>query len=311
MKNEDVLQRFLDYILRLRHLSPSTVRLYEGACRNWVTFAKRHNLDDLLTADAALFLDWIDQRRFNDHLNERTVERQLSALRAFYDYVRNFHGIVSPLLQLPAFATEAAAEKDFLSVNEVMAMLRTCRGKDPAARRNYLVIALLWCTGLRSRELCGINWGDIDLLNGILLVRKGKGNKQRQLFLCERLLHHLRRYRRCVLGGELSPLICSLYHRDTTTRSSDGRLSQRGLIGIVRDAANAANIPRKVNPLTLRHTFATHMFHAGVPVRDIKEMMGHDNKSETGTYIHVTLDTMRDLLNRHAGTRFLKQEGAL
>lgn len=306
MNNEDAVKRFLEYIRTIRHLSAATVKLYGYACRHWIDFARQHDENDVFSINAAVFLDWIDHRRFVDKLNERTVERQFSALQAFYDYVRIFHGIVSPILQLPAFSTEPAKEKGFLSAPEVRAMLRTCRGRDTVVRRNHLIIAMLWCTGLRSRELCGLNWGDFDLSNGIMLVRKGKGNKERQLFLCGRLHHELNRFRRTVLGGERSPLFCSMC-RNGKRGSPDGRLSQSALIEVVRDAARAAGINRKVNPLALRHTFATHMYQAGVPVRDIKEMMGHDNKSETGIYIHITLDAMRVLLNKHAATRWLKQ----
>ena len=306
MNNENAIQRFLDYIGGIRHLSPATVKLYGYACRLWAGFARGRGVTDLFIVDAGVFLDWIDQRRFVDKLNERTVERQFFALQAFYDYVRIFHGIVSPILQLPAFSTEPAKEKTFLTAREVRAMLRTYRGRDTVLRRNHLIIAMLWCTGLRSRELCGLNWGDLDLSNGIMLVRKGKGNKERQLFLCDRLHQELNRFRRTVLGGERTPLFCSMC-RNGKRGASDGRLSQSALIEVVRDAARAAGIKRKVNPLTLRHTFATHMYLAGVPVRDIKEMMGHDNKSETGVYIHITLDSMRVLLNKHAATRWLKQ----
>jgi len=310
MKNEEAVQRFLDYEAQIRHLSPQTVVLYRYACRHWVEFAREHGITDLFWAHANVFIDWIDRRRFVDQLNDRTVERQFSAIRAFYDYVRIFHGMTSPILQLPALATQPAAEKDFLSVKEVRAMLRTCNGRDPANRRNHLIIALLWCTGLRSRELHSLNWADIDLPNGMLLVRKGKGNKERQLFLCDRLLTELSRFRRSVLGSERTPLICGLY-RSGARSPVDGRLSQNVLVSVVRDAAKAAGITRKVSPMTLRHTFATHMYEVGVPIRDIKEMMGHDNKSETGIYIHITLDSMRDLLNRHAATRWLKEGSSL
>ena len=309
MKNEQVVQQFLDYETQIRHLSEQTVKLYQYSCRHWVEFARQHGVTDLFWADANVFIDWIDQRRLVDKLNERTVVRQFSAIRAFYDYVRAFHNLISPILQLPSLAAEPAAEKDFLSVKEVRGMLRTCRGRDATSRRNHLIIALLWCTGLRSRELHSLNWADIDLSNGMLLVRKGKGNKERQLFLCARLLTELSRFRRSVLGSERTPLICGL-HRSGSRSPADGRLSQNALVGVVRDAAKAAGITRKVSPMTLRHTFATHMYEAGVPIRDIKEMMGHDNRSETGIYIHVTIDSMRDLLNRHAATRWLK-EGSL
>lgn len=303
MNNENVVQRFLGYIERIRHLSIATVNLYRYSCRHWVSFARQRNMSDLLHADAEVFLDWIDHCRFVKKLNERTIERNFSALRAFYDYVRIFHGFVSPILQLPPLSVAPPAEKDFLGAKEVRNMLRSCRGADFLSRRNHLIIALLWCTGLRSRELCNLNWVDIDLSNGIMLVRKGKGNKERQLFLCDRLHAELKRFRAGVLGGDHSPLICGLY-RSGNRSPADGRLSQRALIGVVRDAAKAAGITRKVSPMTLRHTFATHMYQAGIPVRDIKEMMGHDNNSETGIYIHITLDSMRDLLNKHAGSRW-------
>jgi site-specific recombinase XerD len=142
------------------------------------------------------------------------------------------------------------------------------------------------------------------------MVRKGKGNKERQLFLCDRLHFELRRFRRSVLGGERSPLFCALT-RNGNGKARDGRISQCALVDVVHHAARGAGITRKVNPMTLRHTFATHMYQAGVHVRDIKEMMGHDNKSETGIYIHITLDSMRVLLNKHAATRWLKEGTAL
>ena len=74
-------------------------------------------------------------------------------------------------------------------------MLDTQEGKDPVSRRNRLIIAVLWCMGLRSMELLELRWGDIDLEEGTLLVRVGKGNKQRQLYFNDHLLQDMREYR--------------------------------------------------------------------------------------------------------------------
>ena len=60
--------------------------------------------------------------------------------------------------------------------------------------RNYMMLVVLWCTGLRSAELCALKWADIDLDQGSLLVAKGKGGKQRLLFLNDRLWEDMRRY---------------------------------------------------------------------------------------------------------------------
>jgi len=304
---QQLIDSFLGSIQRIRCLSGATVHLYRYACTSWLKFCLDKGVKDLCRAQADLFLDWIDYLTVQRRLSQRTIERNLSALRCFYDHVRAVYGYVSPILQLPAYAAEPPKEQPFLSQKQLWAMLRTCTGRDILSRRNHLIIALLWCMGLRSGELCALNWDDIDLENGILLVRKGKGNKQRQLFINERLLREMKQYRRGVLGGEKSPVFIG-FSSFKPQSARQGRISQRTLIGIVRERGQAAGITTKVNPLILRHTFATHMHDAGVPINDIKEMMGHNSKSETSIYIHVTLDAMRDLFNRHGAYRYLNGE---
>jgi site-specific recombinase XerD len=217
----------------------------------------------------------------------------------------NFHDVPDPLYFLPAFMCNRTATKEFLSVIQMFSLLKCCRKKTFIGLRNYTIIALLWSTGLRSRECCALKWKDIDLNNGILLVRKGKGNKQRQLFLNDRLLATLKQYRRSMVTSESAPVFCS-YCVARPRNAPPHALTLPALGEIVRNTAKEASIPTKVTPIILRHTFATHMYEAGVPLYHIKEMMGHNNKTETTIYIHITLETMRKLLQKHAGSRLIK-----
>ncbi len=116
-------------------------------------------------------------------------------------------------------------------------------------------------------------------------------------FLNERVLGDMRFYREQILAGNETPVFCShIYNRK---KISECRLGGRHLADIVRTSANAAGLKRNVTPINLRHSFATHMYETGVDIKDIQEMMGHGDKTETTVYLHVTVNAAKRLLNGH------------
>jgi site-specific recombinase XerD len=303
MIDKALINEFLSYESRIHGLAETTIDNYRHVCRQWAAFAEQRGAMDLKLVGADIFLDWIDFRT-SKGLRDRTIEGQISSLRSFYSWVASFHGYISPILNLPSYCAAPSPEQNHLSVKEAWAMLKAIDRGDIIGKRNRLIIAILWSTGLRSRELCALRWNDFDLENGILLVRKGKGNRQRQLFLNERLRTMVKKFRHGMLASPYSPVLCS-YSCARSRSAPEKRLTLSALIEVVRETAKAARIKRKVTPMTLRHTFATHMYEAGVPLEEIKDMMGHTDKTETGVYIHITLDAIRRVLNKHASYRWL------
>jgi site-specific recombinase XerD len=186
-------------------------------------------------------------------------------------------------------------------------MLGTFNKTNSVDLRNYTIISLLWSTGLRSSELLSLEWRDIDLEEGVIHVKLGKGGKQRMLFLNERVLGDMRFYREQILAGNETPVFCShIYNRK---KISECRLGGRHLADIVRTSANAAGLKRNVTPINLRHSFATHLYEVGVSIKDIQEMMGHGDKTETTVYLHVTVNAAKRLLNGHVyHTHYYKGE---
>jgi site-specific recombinase XerD len=124
-------------------------------------------------------------------------------------------------------------------------------------------------------------------------VREGKGGKQRQLFLNDRILSDMKAYRERLGGADDDPVFSS------TTCKENAPLSSSRLVEIARECAHKAGVTKPVNPMTFRHTFATHMFEAGVDIEDIKELMGHREATESTVYIHVSLDAAKQILNDH------------
>lgn len=270
-----------------------TAKRRQRICRCWQVFLENKRDRTISNAMAEDLLDFVADRQ-KQGVKDTTIRGELCVIRTFYEHLLS-HGKVlwSPAVSLPQMICDPPAEKTLLSVDECLSILSDLDTKEAVAMRNYVIVALLWSTGLRNRELCALTWQDVDLEEGSLLVREGKGGKQRQLFLNDHVVSDLKTYRKRLGATEQDPVFCS------SKPGEKAPLSSSRLVEICRGCALKAGITKPVNPMTFRHTFATHMFEAGVVLEDIKELMGHNLVTETTVYIHVSLDAAKQLLNDH------------
>jgi site-specific recombinase XerD len=295
----ELITAFVEYLSKVRNFSALTIATCKVVCRRWSEFLLTHGIESVKKAESEHVLAWIEKRQTVDAVCERTIESELCTLRTFHEYLITFHGpSCDPLSCLPEFICKPSAEQDYVRVDEIFGMLKTFDTGNMIDFRNYVIVALLWSTGLRSQELRALRWSDIDLKEGILLVRKGKGNKQRQLFLNDRVLGDLRKYRKGILAGENTSVFC-IYPNSKRSEVCEVQLSNQQLLDIIHNAARAAGITRRTTCQMLRHSFATHMYEAGVSIADIAEMMGHAHRTETTRYIHVSVKAAQQLLNKH------------
>lgn len=295
--SEPLVTRYLAGLETLAGLRPGTIERHRRILGRWQEHLSQHGhtLVQVWPEDLLAYVD----RRGQEGAGEETVRSELCVLRSFSEWLERC-GLRqgSPAAALPVMICSPVREKAFLSVAECFALLATCEPSSPLGVRDATIIALLWSTGLRTRELLALRWRDIDLEAEVLLVRRGKGGKQRQLFLNHRVATDLRRYRASLGGAEDDPVFFAI----AGALPEEGRrvsLSATRLVGIVREHARAAGLGKPVNPMTLRHTFATHMYEAGAALGEIKEMLGHDCETETTVYVHVTLAAVRRLLAEH------------
>lgn len=295
-----LLDRYLITLSRLQNFSELTVRNHRSLLRRWMLFCRLKRNVDIDTAQSADILAWVDFRQqSNVKVKDATIARDLCVLKTFYTWRWEQQlSYQNPASSLPEFVCNPYSVNDYLTVDECFRMLESIDSKDPLGLRNYTIIALLWSTGLRSRELRMLSWEDIDLQDGHIKVRRGKGRTQRMIFLNERIHKDLLRYQRNTLGTQSGPLFPAI---ETFNAKQKGvrRLSSQRLGDIVKNAAQAAGITRTIGPHTLRHTFATHLFEAGVDIEDIKEILGHMVAAETTRYIHITAAAAKRLLTGH------------
>ncbi len=165
--------------------------------------------------------------------------------------------------------------RDYLSEHEIESMIRACKTNRHAPRdQTLLLIGFRHC--LRSRELCGLRWSDVDLKGARLHVRRAKGGSESAHPLSGRELRLLRALKREREAG------------DYVFESERGTpLSTRALRWIVADAGHAAGIPFPVNAHALRHSGCTHLSGRGMDVRMLAAFAGFRNIQHVMRYVAI------------------------
>jgi integrase/recombinase XerD len=179
----------------------------------------------------------------------------------------------------------------YFKPHETEALLHAC--KRPADR---LILELGLFCGLRVSEICKLRVDDLDLAASVLLIRSGKGDKDRYLPIPGRLLDRLRGFLDGRPGGGLEgPLFVS----KRTGRPLTSRAVQK-LIKRLGKAAGLAGVDqiRKVTPHKLRHTFATRLLEKGATIREVQVLMGHSSVATTEIYTHVEVGRFQGLVDR-------------
>ena len=170
---------------------------------------------------------------------------------------------------------------EILEADEQAALLRQPNPRYPTGERNRLMLRLMMDTGLRLAEACALRWRDIDLTTGKLMVRQGKGAKDRTLWIGDEDLDLLRSWRerqaRDVAGNP--------DHVFTTMAGNS--ISGRYVQQMVKRCAAKAGIEKDVHPHTLRHSFATDLYRETSKIRLVQKVLGHSDLSTTMVYTHI------------------------
>lgn len=247
-----------------RNYAASTIRGYVTALAAFALFFGR-SPDQL---GAKEIRAW--QLRLHDRgLSFSTYNLHSCALRFFYGTVLGLPDMTT----LVPFARRERKLPMLLSQDEVRALLAAILGG-----RDRVIVTIAYACGLRVSEVASLRVADIDGARKLLHVRDGKGHKDRLVPLSDSLLELLRNYWRVYRPGEW------LFPGESAGTHVHARTIQR----VVRDAAVAAGIQKKVTPHVLRHCFATHMLEAGVDIRIVQSLLGHNSAATTVRYHHMS-----------------------
>jgi integrase/recombinase XerD len=289
---EPALDLFLSHVRLEKGLSANSVEAYGRDLRRYA-----EHLESLgVTAWSA-----VGRREVQAHLvslvarglSPRSQARALSAIRGLHALlVREKLAIVDATDEIDA-PRPGRRLPALLSRDEVEALLAQPDPRRPAGRRDRAMLELLYATGLRVSELCGLELNDVNLESRILVAR-GKGSKERVVPVgapaAEAVRAYLQTAREALLHGRRSK------HLFVTPRG--GPLTRQGFAKILDRCARGAGIRRRISPHKLRHSFATHLLEGGADLRAVQAMLGHADVSTTQIYTHVDRTHVRKLYDR-------------
>lgn len=278
-KLDPVIEGYLEYLQQVGRKASGTVRdvrcTLRQVCRAMDAAQPGVPLWKLSLAD---YIQWLNGQRQQRH-SSASLGKYLSHLRGLLDYA--WRSGRSDRNVLDGFSLQDEQRRiapEALSESEARQLVEACAGGNRSQRRQRLVVLLLYGCGLRTEELCQLAVEDVNRDRQELLVRRGKGDRQRVVpipaaVMTETLAYLLDR------GGARGALF--------RTASRRSRISAREVCQIVRQAAERAGLEKLVTPKTLRHSYATHLMNRGVSLAVIASLMGHRSPAETGVYLHV------------------------
>jgi integrase/recombinase XerC len=271
-----------------RDLSEHTLAAYAGDLRQFADWAARSGATEMTKIDRKLlrrYVSFLSERR----LARRSIARKASAVRAFLQWAAVQEIIAAdPSLGLKVPKLDRPLPRVLKAV-DAAALCELPPLDDPMGVRDRAILELLYGSGLRVGELCGLNLQDLELESRTLRVL-GKGRKQRQLPVSGPGLKMLTLY--------LDDARPQLLHRAKQANdalfinSRGGRLGVRSVRSLLENYLRAEGM-KHASPHALRHSFATHMLDGGADLRAVQELLGHDSLATTQIYTHVSSERLR------------------
>ena len=292
------IDEFLSYVEFEKGLSKNTIDAYRRDLAVWRAFCSARRIDPEKTSSKHI-TDYLEclregKRPATAPYRPSSVARMLVAVRALYRFL-----VREGRLDTDPTATVGSPKKP-RSIPKAIPLadietLLALPHKDLLGRRDRAVLETLYGAGLRISELVGLDVDDLDLDEGTVLVRMGKGSKSRRV--------PIGRAARKALDDYLAASRPELATRSRAGSSRGalflnargGRLSRQGCWKILKGYAEGAGLEGRVSPHTLRHSFATHMLDAGADIRVVQELLGHASLSTTQVYTLVTESHLREV----------------
>ena len=285
-----IVEDFLRYMLAEREASPRTVKTYQDALSDYVTYLKKVDNDmNLEDADSDIIRSWVEDMMDRGHKATYTCKK-LSAVKSLYRYALRqgimkkdpAHSVSGPKKEkvLPTSLKEAEADKLFDQFEWDMDDIRDVRART--------LLLLLYSTGIRRAEVVALRDRDVNLLTHEIKVT-GKRRKQRIVPLGGEISAELQRYTK--LRNEEIPATDAT---EALFRNDKGKqMTGDNVYAIVHKYLSRVTTQKKRSPHVLRHSFATAMLNHEAKLGGVQKLLGHESLDTTQIYTHVTFEELK------------------
>ncbi|MFR9494829.1 MAG: site-specific tyrosine recombinase/integron integrase [Rikenellaceae bacterium] len=287
---EDIARKYRTYIKLERRLSDNSVDSY---MRDLAAFAhyilRMKDIPPRKVEEQTIeqYMAWLYDRG----CKKSTQARVLSTLRSFFGYLQLLDQIETSPVEFVESPRLSRKLPDVLSLEEIDRIISAIDPSTTKGLRDRAIIELLYSCGLRVSEATELRMSDLFFGEGYIRVI-GKGDKQRLIPISplarERI--HLYLEQREDRGGNQEALFLN---------NRGKPLTRVMIFTLLKQAAALAGVQKKVSPHTLRHSFATHLLEGGASIRQVQEMLGHENIVTTEIYTHLNGERLRETVEKY------------
>lgn len=287
------INNFLNYLSVEKGFSENTIVAYRNDLNQLAYFAEGETARNEVTPSWANFTRQ-GMLSYLLNLKERgyadtTAARKVAAAKSFFGFMVAEGNIrTDPTENMSSPSVGKVLPKP-ISISQVRQLLeQPAKLSTAEAKRDRVMLELLYASGMRISELVSLNMGDVDTKGGYVRCF-GKGNKERIIPIYEQVAQAVTKY-----IEETRPRLARGKNDPALFLNPRGeRLTRQGFWQKLKEYAKSANLSAQVSPHTLRHSFATHMLSGGADLRSVQELLGHANISTTQVYTHLTTDHIR------------------
>ena len=264
----------LEQEMRIRNFSPKTIHTYLHYNKELLRFASYKSPKEITKQDIKDYLDFL----FSNGKSSSTVNLVINALKFYYEQIlRRKFFIPSIGIRRPKKDKKLPI---ILSKQEIVKMIEATDNL-----KHKLIIQILYGSGLRISEVVNLQINDIDFNRRIIIIKSGKGKKDRITILSKQILENINNYLR-----QYHPM-AYLFESYEPGKKINIRSAQK----VVINAMKKANIGKEATAHSLRHSFTTHLLEAGTDIRYIQELLGHARLETTQIYTKVANNKLREI----------------
>lgn len=285
------VQDYLNYCKYEKRLSEKTLSAYENDLSQVLNFAKANNIRNIFQMDKGELRAYI--RTVLDRYKPKTAKRKFASLKAFFNWLEYEEIItVTPFRKIKIRIKEGNRLPKIIQKDELGELFQHLdkNAHDFITTRNKAIFEVLFSTGMRVGELCGLLLDNLDIKEGSVRII-GKGDKERLIPLCNiETLSSLEDFFKYRANKHTSPYVF-------TTRTGQ-KMQEQNVRLILHKYAVDLDISH-VTPHMFRHSFATYLLEEGVDIRYIQALLGHSSITTTQGYTTVNEKKQRELLSTH------------
>jgi integrase/recombinase XerC len=286
----DSITHFVDMLALQKRSSKHTITSYTNDLQNFAAFlASEFEETEVGFVKATHVRSWLATLKQEENFSPKTINRKLSSVRSFYKYLLKQNvvklnpatAVIAP--KIPKRLPQFVEEKDTQLLFEHSEFTEGFKGQT-----DYLILKILYETGIRKAELIGLEETKVDFYNNVLKVL-GKGNKERIIPISSSLQNSIKAYideKRKLFGAEEA--------RKTVLVSEKGKaLNPRYVYTVVNKYLSQVTTISKKSPHIMRHTFATQLMNQGADLNAVKELLGHSSLAATQVYTHNNIEKLK------------------